>query len=211
MEFVAFPQRNDALISLNKNNVNVEASGSLGLYYDGKCHETFPNETMQVNEKLDWCSNIAPDKNTKPWISYNIKAKAMRLKGFSIRNGCCWYDCCCTTSGETYDYLCCCRLYSFSLLGSNDNKTWKVIHKVEKEKEFYECVFKTYDFPMTESFTFVRIVQDEPRPGCPLCMQLNQVELYGETVDSKFADQSFDGDDNDESVSIIGKIRSSNE
>ena len=61
----------------------------------------------------------------------------MRVKRYSVRNGCCRYSCCCTEDGKIVDYGCCCTLYSYSLQASNDNKTWKVLHRVEKDKSFY--------------------------------------------------------------------------
>ena len=52
---------------------------------------------------------------------------------------------------------------------------------------------------------FLRILLDEQLPGCKFCMQINQIEFYGDVIDSQFAG-SFESDDNDESVSIIGKV-----
>ena len=205
--FVAFPEQRDALLLPNLKNLKIDASGSLGLYYGGKCHQTFPNETVSQNKDLDWCSNIAENDNSKPWISYSIKNQKLRVRAFSIRNGCCVYDCCCLDDSRLID-LCCCRLYSFSLQGSNDNKTWKTIHKVEKQRDIFYCEYKTYDFPLTEGFTFIRLIQDERMPGCSFCMQVNQIELYGE-LSASFQDEM--NEDNDESVSIIGKLKKGNE
>ena len=160
--------------------------------------------------KMDWCSNIVEEKGEeKPWIMYSIKNKGMRLSGYSVRNGCCWHRCCCMDDGHLIDDFCCCRLYSYSLLGSNDNKTWTFIHKVEKDEKFYDCQFKTYEFEQTSSYTYIRFMLDEEYPGCPRCLQLNQLELYGETTDSYFS--ASEQDDNDESVSIIGKVRKTTE
>lgn len=211
MEFIAFPERKDALLLNPENKINdvvSESSGSYGLFFGGKCHQTYTNETYHVDEKMDWCSNIAKSKNERPWISYSIKNKAMKLTGYSIRNGCCWYECCCEDNEKVYDYLCCCRLYSFSLQGSNDNRTWKTIHKVEKDIKFYSCQFKSYDFPETESFKYIRLIQDEEYPECPACIQINQIELYGKTISSNYFDTQDDAD-GDESVSIIGKVKKS--
>ena len=147
----------------------------------------------------------------KPWIQFFLKNKAMRLKGYALRNGCCYYDyCCCDPeTGKYLDYYCCCQLYSFSLQGSNDNKTWKIIHRVEKDDTIRICQIKTYEFDMTEGFQFIRLVMDEEYPGCPKCMQLNQVELYGETIYSSYYSSYEDDLDNEESISIIGKIKKS--
>ena len=207
MNFVAFPKKDNSLLAnaiANKQEIIFNSSGSNGIYYDDACHQTYPNETVSFNYKLDWCSNIASVNEERPYISYSIKGKSMKLTSYSVRNGCCYYCCCCMDSHDEYNKYCCCRLYSFSLLGSNDEKNWKLIHKIEKDNKFYDCQFKTYEFPMTESFTFIKLMLDEPLLGCPYCLQINQIELYGELVDSAFAMQ--DNDENDEAVSIIGKV-----
>ena len=212
VKFIAFPDRKDSIISKNPKAVEdltVTASGAIGYYYNRECHITVPNSTLYEDKRYDWCSNIAPDKKHQPWISYSFKHSQMKLTGYSVRNGCCWYDCCCLETGEVVDYICCCRLYSFSLHGSNDNVSWKLIHKVEKELRFYECEYKHYDFPLTESFRYIKFVMDQQRPGCPRCMQINQMELYGITVDTQFS--SYEDDDNDESISIIGKVKKAQE
>ena len=204
VEFIAFPSRKDSILSqVDQKSVDLAVSGSIGYFYNGKCVQTYPNQTLNNDEKLDWCSNVAKSKDDKPWITYSLQNKAMRLTGYSVRSGCCYYTCCCLDESGLVDY-CCCELYSFSLQGSNDNKTWKVIHKVEKDDRFYICMFKTYEFPMTESFKYVRFVQESERPGCAFCMAINQIEFYGETVDSN-SREIIDSDD-DESVSIIGKV-----
>ena len=204
--FVAFPSRKDAILQdsiAQKKKINVYSSGSLGLHYHGNCHQTYPNETLSVNEKLDWCSNVAPSQKETPWISFNIENSFMKLTGYSIRNGCCYYLCCCVDDNTDLD-VCCCELYSYSLQGSNDNITWKTIHKIEKQKYFYYCLYKTYEFPITEPFKYIRFVQDENYPGCPFCMQINQIEFYGEVLKG---DYSYFGENEDEeAVSIIGKI-----
>lgn len=211
VSFVAFPESNDALIGTEKKNlVNIEASGSLGLFHGGKCHKTYGNETIVSDEYADWCSNIAADKKDpkqSPWIQYSIKGKQLKVKKYSVRNGCCHYDCCCTDDGNVVEYGCCCTLYSYSLLASNDNKTWTVLHKVEKDKTFNYCGTKTFELEKESSaFQYFRFVLDEEWPGCPKCMQINQIELYGESVASGFS--SFgDSSDEDESISIIGRVK----
>ena len=203
-----FPDKSDAILKNTPYKPKIDSIGSLGLFLgDSKCHQTFPNQTLIGEKKFDWCSVIPKDPQTKPWISYSYNNKAMKIHGFSVRNGCCFYYCCCEyESGQVYDYDCCCRLYSFSLQGSNDNITWKTIHSVEKENTFYRCEYKTYEFPTTQPFSILRLVLDEPRPGYQNCMQINQIEFYGELVDSFSSFSSFE-DDNEESVSIIGKIK----
>ena len=209
MEFIAFPERKDAILSLYQSrgeNINIEASGSIGIFFNSKCHLTHPNQTLSTKMEEEWCSNIGHANDEKPWLSFNIENKVMQLTAFSLRNGCCKYACCCLNDSQFFDGTCCCTLYSFSLQGSNDNTTWKVIHKVEKDKSIYPCKTMTFSFPKTESFKFVRLALDEGYPNCPKCLQINQVELYGKLLSS--SEIISDYDESDESVSIIGKVRS---
>ena len=212
VSFVAFPESSEALFSGTKKDVvSIEVSGSLGLYHDGKCHKTYGNETIVSNEYSDWCSNIAYDKkdpNQNPWIQYSLDRKQMKITKYSVRNGCCHYPCCCTEeNGRVVDYGCCCFLYSYSLRASNDNKTWTVLHKVEKDRTFDYCGTKTFELAeMSSPYRYFRFVLDEEWPNCPKCMQINQIEFYGETVSSQYASYS-DSSDDDESISIIGRIK----
>ena len=205
IQFIAIPERSDSLMNMASHPFEITASGSLGMFYDGKCNPTFPNQTLITDEKYDWCSNI-PDDGGSPWIAYHIPHHSMKLKGYAVRNGCCRYICCCdpTTQGWIDD-KCCCELFHFSLQGSNDNHTWKVIHQIHDDSSFFHiCEYRIYEFPLTESFKYVRFVLDEQRDGCERCMQINEFQLYGETIRS--LDYSFE-EDNEESVSIIGKVR----
>ena len=209
MEFIAFPSREDAIFKNADCQPIVTSSGNLGLHYRGKCNPTYPNETLQESEKYDWCSNLARDENDHPWISFSFPNKMMKLKGYSLRNGCCFYDCCCDPeTGRFIDDHCCCELYDFSLQASNDNHTWKVIHQVQRDQDRIRfCEFRTFEFPMTEAFQFFRIVQDKEEPGCLKCMQINQIEFYGETINSLPFFIGNEYEDNEESVSIIGKVK----
>jgi hypothetical protein len=209
MQYTAFQERSNSIFRKalsTKGTVYVESSGSIGLFYGGKCHQTYGNETIQDNENLEWCSSIAPTKDSKSWIQYSISNKAIKVAGYSLRNGCCKYICCCVDDQTDIDY-CCCDLYSFSLQGSNDNRTWKVLHRVEKDNKFYHCQYKTYELDkVSDSYRYIRLVQDQEYPGCPKCMQINQIEIYGETVNANnYISESTE--DDDESISIIGKIR----
>ena len=206
--YVAFPESKDALLSKSlKDSLNIETSGNLGLYYNGKCQKTFGNETIFANENSDWCSNIAKDKNDvsqNPFIQYSIKGKQMKVTKYSVRNGCCRYACCCEDGNDIFDYHCCCRLYSYSLTASNDNRTWVTLHKVEEDNTFYHCAIKTFDIKNAAPYVYYRFVLDKELPGCPKCMQLNQIEFYGETFAS---DMSYgENTDDDETISIIGRI-----
>ena len=208
VSFVAFPESNDAILSTTSRDlISIETSGSIGIFYDGKCHKTTGNETIESNEYFDWCSNIALDKedpSQNPFIQYSIKGKQMKIRKFSVRYGCCRHVCC-TEDGKYTSDVCCCLLYSYSLHGSNDNKTWKVIHKVVKDKSVGICGTKTIEFnSLTEPYTYLRLVQDEEWPNCIKCLQINQIEFYGETVN---AIVSGEESDDDESISIIGRVK----
>jgi hypothetical protein len=213
--FIAFPERKDAITSKHSKSgsVNVEASGSLGLYYSQKCHKTHPNETIVENKEFDWCSNVAdPKKGENPWIMYSLKGKTMKLTGYAIRNGCCYHSCCCDEGGKVVDYGCCCSLYSFSLYGSSNKETWKLLHRVEKETNFWGCKFMTFDIANSKgSFTYIKLVEDEQYPNCPFCMQINQVEFYGEALKSFSPERKEEDEESDESVSIIGKVKRNND
>ena len=213
LSFVSLPDRKDAILNSQQSvRINIESSGSLGIFLgDSKCHPTFPNQTLVGDKYKDWCSNIGKDATDKPWIQYSLPNKQMKITGYAVRNGCCYYDyCCCELeTGKIIDYYCCCRLYSFSLLGSNDNRTWTVLHKVEKDTTFRYCQLKTFEIQKTQAFRFLRFVLDEEKPGCQKCMQINQIEFYGEALTSPFSDfNSFEDDgENEESISIIGKVK----
>ena len=46
--FTALPNRSDGIISkyYKENIVNVASSGSIGQYYENKCQQTYPNQTI---------------------------------------------------------------------------------------------------------------------------------------------------------------------
>ena len=210
VSFVAFPSKEDAIFAKYNSSVVIQSSGSIGLYKNGKCVKTHPNETLIPSEDYEWCSNIAKDKtnvNDNPWIQYSLNGKQMKLTSYAVRNGCCRYACCCDEDGKIIDGYCCCYLYSYSLQASNDNKTWKVLHKVEKDNKFYACQTKTFELKQQSMpYSFFRFVLDEEWPGCVKCMQVNQIELYGDVIDSGNS-YYHDGNDDDESVSIIGRVK----
>ena len=213
IEYAAFPERNDGIISkyYKENIIEVFSSGSIGQFYKGKCHQTFPNQTiLEGDHPGDWCSNIVKDNINPPWITYSLKRKSMKISGYSIRAGCCYYGCCCTTD-DTFIDGCCCRLYSFSLHGSNDNKTWKLIHKVEKETNIRYCDVKEYTFNQPEQFRFIKLVQDAPYPGCTHCMAINKIELYGDVSGSGYFSEDAENEETDETVSIIGRVEKKHE
>ena len=213
LKLVAFPERKDAIFeTLYKNNEVISfSSGSIGFYKKGKCHLTSPNMTIgNDDDSFDWCSNIAKPENGEkmPWIAYRVKNKRIRASGYAIRSGCCRYECCCLSDSYYVNSYCCCALSSYSLQASDDNVTWRTIHKVENEVNFYTCTNRVFEFDKVEEFTFVRFTLDKPYKRCPNCFALNRFEVFGETIKSY---QSENEDENDESVSIIGKINKNND
>lgn len=206
LQIIPFKERSDNIFSQNEGLVEVDASGSIGQFYNGSCHMTDPNHMVDsTTRKTDWCSNIAKNKKDMPWLMTTIKDKTMKLTGYGIRSGCCYYGCCCEDDRDTY---CCCWIYSWALQGSNDNITWKNLHVVEKDNKFYSCINRVYDITINEFYKYIRLVQLEPWPGCEPCICLNKFELYGTTDDR--GSVTIDSD-NDDSVSIIGKFHDHNE
>ena len=206
LQIIPFEKTDENILKKYSSDVVVSASGSIGQWYNKKCNPTHPEHMVDdVTRKTDWCSNINKTKTDYPWLGVNLKSKSMKLTGYSIRSGCCYYDCCCYDDRRME---CCCWLYSWSLQGSHDNKTWKVIHKVEKDDKFYYCVNRSYKVETTEAYEYVRLIQDNPWPGCNYCICLNKLELYGDVTGASYA--YSDDIDSDETVSIIGKVKSGN-
>jgi hypothetical protein len=198
---VPFPERSDNLLKQHASDLSVFVSGSISQYYDGKCNPSNPDHVTDSTErKTDWCSNINKSKTDSPWFSMNVRGKSISLTGYSLRMGCCYYGTCCLNTGE---YIRCCLLYSWSLQGSHDNSTWIDIHKIEKDRDFYYCQNRIYEVK-SESFEYIRIIQNEAYPGCAFCICLNKLELYGSVSSS--SSQSPFNIDNDDSISIIGKL-----
>ena len=212
IQLVAFPERSDGILDKHAKDgeLSFAASGSLGFYYSGRCHKTYPNMTVGPDDqKADWCSNIGQGNANQPWISVHLNHKKMKVIGYAVRSGCCYYSCCCTDDDSIIDDGCCCGLYSFALQGSNDNTTWKTIHTVDQDNEIWACVNRSYQLNSPVEFEFFRLFLLKPRPYCANCMAINKFELYGE--ESQSFDSYENEDDNDESVSIIGKVIKDNE
>ena len=181
----------------NKNDVSVAASGSRACYFYSinKDVLTKPESVIDPNDKLDWCSNINESKNDHPWITTTFKDEKLSLSGYSIKSGCCDYS------------ICCCLIYSWSLLGSNDNKTWTKLHSVEKNKEFRDCTEKSFKVDKKGSFSMFKLIQDEPEPGCWYCMDISRIEFYGTMSNN---DYSNDDVSNEDEISIIGRVSKKN-
>ena len=205
---VQIARKNSNILASKNVNYKVSASGSIGQFVNGKCQITHPEHAFDQEERrTDWCSNINKTATDKPWISVSLDKKSAKLNGYSLRSGCCYYSCCCEVD-DHIKYECCCDLYSWSLQGSHDNKTWKIIHKVEKDDKFYGCVSRNYDIQSDEFFEHFRLMQEMSWPGCNYCIGINKIELYGVTNDAY--NTQIDADENEESVSIIGKVQNRN-
>ncbi|KAI5496351.1 galactose-binding domain-like family, partial [Trichomonas vaginalis G3] len=162
-----------------QNLIETYVSGSASQYINGSIQITKPEYTYdQVEKRYDWCSNIGKTQTDYPWIIYTIKNRIINLKGYYLKSGCCddGNTCCCYDDNE---YCCFCCMYSWSLQVSNDNKTWKTVHKVEKDEEMKICKEKTYHFSETYSAKYVRLIQDEACPQERPCMAINKLELLG--------------------------------
>ena len=153
---------------------------------------TKPENILDPQEKYEWCSNFNSSKNDKPWLSFELLKSSFTLKGYSIKSGCCYYS------------SCCCKIFSWSIQGSNDNKTWSTIHKQEKNEALNNCQVQTFSFSNNKSYKFIRIIQDEPQPRCWYCMDISRLEIYGDYNNDEYF--SIDETDSDEEVSIIGKV-----
>ena len=93
-------------------------------------------------------------------------------------------------------------IYSWSLLGSNDNKTWTKIHSVEKDTELKICEEKSFPVDTRKSFSMFKFIQDEPEPGCWYCINIKRIEFYGSMNEENSEEISIDDE-----VSIIGRIK----
>lgn len=190
----------------NKGMIEFYYSGSSSQYINGSVQKTKPEYAFdQMDKNYDWCSNCGKSKEDHPYIIFNIKNHKMRLNGYYLKSGCCTTDdgCCC----QEENYICCeCCLYSWSLQISNDNTTWKTVHKVEKDNEMRRCREKTFKFSETYTSKFVKLLHDESCNGDPPCFAINKIEFSGEVIpdDSSFDFDNVETDEDD--VSIIGHI-----
>lgn len=200
-------ESNSILRRAYKNKIlDFDVSGSSSQYINGSLQLTKPEYAFDgVDKKYDWCSSCLASYDEHPYIILSVKQNTMNIQGYYIRSGCCNNRYCCCYSTETYCCVCC--LYSWSFQISQDNLTWQTVHKGEKDLDLKQCKDKTFKFSTTYKAKYVRLIQDEPCPGDPPCIALNQIELIG-NIDG---DNNFDaGIENDEEdVSIIGHISKS--
>ena len=177
----------------NDSIAKIEASGSRYCWdFDLKDDVlTKPENAIDPNAKHEWCSNFNRSKSDKPWISFDFKEISFRISGYSLKAGCC---------GDTN---CCCKIYSWSMQGSNDNKTWASLHSVEKDDDFFKCKEKSFKISESGNYRFYRMIQDESQPNCWYCMDISRIELYGDLNTDQYNNIMIDSE---EEVSIIGKV-----
>ncbi|EAY16283.1 hypothetical protein TVAG_423360 [Trichomonas vaginalis G3] len=186
-----------------QNIIEYSASGSSSQNINGTIQKTKPEYAFnQIEKDYDWCSNCGHSRKEHPYLILHIKNRTMNLQGYYLKSGCSNKIECCCFEGVSYCAECC--LYSWSFQISNDNLTWKTIHKVEKDKEMRRGKEKTYKFSETYNAIYVRLIQDEACPGDPPCLALNKIELIGTYDGSEILPDFFDNEDDD--VSIIGHI-----
>ena len=178
----------------NEGDVSVVASGSSECFFHslGKDILTKPESVIDPEDKLEWCSNFNRSKTDYPWIAAIFKDRKFTMSGYSIKSGCC-----------ELASVCCCNIYSRSILGSNDNKTWSKLHTVEKDKTFRKCEEKTFKVNEKGSYSMFKLIQDEPLPGCWFCMSISKLEFYGSSNNDKGNEIP-----NEDEVSIIGRLKS---
>ena len=180
----------------NKNDVSVIASGSQRCYSFSieKTILTKPESVIDPDDKLEWCSNLNRSATDFPWLAAVFNNKKLSITGYSLKTGCCEF---------TYD-SCCCMPYSWSVLGSNNNKTWTKIHSIEKEANLKICQEKSYRVDKKGSFSMIKLIQDESEQGCLLCLSLSKLEFYGELEEKNEEEEETTSEDE---VSIIGRVK----
>lgn len=190
----------------NDKELVINASGSSSQGINNSIQPTKPEYSIYPwNKDYDWCSTIEKSYDNKPFIAYTLKKRKFKFNGYFIRTGCCYEDCCCIMDGYgCYD----CCLYSWNLQISDDNKTWKDVHRVEKDDTMRRCKEKSFKLDQEYAAKYVRIIQMQPCPGFPPCMAINRFELFGEAIPEDFDFVSYHDDDDD--VSIIGHISRNN-
>ena len=176
----------------NKNDVSVIASSSWECHSTSlaNVYQTKPESVFDPDDKFEWCSKFNQSKTDYPWIATIFKDKTLTLSGYSIRTGCC----------DTYTY--CCSLYSWSLLGSNDNKTWTKLHSMKKYEDFKNCKIRSFPVDKNGSFSMFKIVQEEPEPNCWYCMVISKIEFYGSFKESNNKETTYEDE-----ISIIGRLK----
>ncbi|EAY03372.1 hypothetical protein TVAG_489160 [Trichomonas vaginalis G3] len=184
--------------------VVLDVSGSSSQYINGSRQLTKPEYAIYPWDKnYDWCSNCYRSNDEHPYITFSLINKKFKIKGYFLRAGCCYQNgCCCEEIG--YCVMCC--LYSWSLQISDDNKTWKEIHRIDKDIEMRRCKEQTYNFDQEYTAKYVRLIQNEPCPEDPPCIALNKIEFLGDVTNFDINEEFVSYHDDDDDVSIIGHI-----
>ena len=145
----------------NEGDIIVTASGSSKQQINDTDQLTKPEYAIYPWEKkYDWCSQISHSYEDHPYIVFAMKSKKFKFNGYFVRCGCCYDGCCC--DDDYYHYCLDCCLYSWSLQISDDNKTWKTIHQVEKDDSMRICSEKEYHLDKEYISRYVRLIQDKP-------------------------------------------------
>ncbi|EAY21072.1 hypothetical protein TVAG_173300 [Trichomonas vaginalis G3] len=190
----------------SQNKIVISASGSSKQYINGSIQLTKPEYAIDpIDKSYDWCSNCGRSSTDFPWIIFSLEKAKIKLEKYYLRAGCCYDGCCC----EDLSYCVRCCLYSWALQISNDNKTWKDVHKVDKDESMEYCAEKTYQLSETYTAKYFSIIQTEACPGEPPCLCLNKVEFFGDIIaDDGIGeiDDFVSYHDDDDDVSIIGHI-----
>lgn len=190
----------------NDKIISIDVSGSSKQYINGSKQITKPEYAIYPWEKsYDWCSNCAHSYTEHPWITFSLDKRIFRINKYLLRVGCCYDGCCC--EDEFYSCVRCC-LYSWALQISDDKKTWKDIHRVDKDREMRFCKEKTYKLDDYYVGKYIRLIQTEPCPGDPPCIAINKIELFGNVLneDNSVDDEFVSFHDDNEDISIIGHI-----
>lgn len=185
-----------------QNIVQVAASGSSRQKVNGVFEMTKPEYPIEPSVKNhDWLSNLYYAFEGRPWISFSIKNARVKFDKLYIRAGCCYTIC----PAERFKYNIRGCLYTWSLQTSEDNKTWKTIHKVEKDKDFEYCNEKFYTLDRYYDARYVRIIQDDPYPGDMPGFALNKLEFFGDVIYDR-EDDIIDPSEDDEDITVIGHL-----
>ena len=191
---------NGVFKSLYEQNVaTFEASGSRYCWDKTLRKDIISKPEYCIDPKSDhqWCSNFDWKKQMFPYIQINFKNSRLALTGYSLQAGCCEYS-----DG------CCCTPFSWDVTGSNDNKTWTLIHRIEKNEILTNCANQSFQIPSkSKPFRTIRLQQTDVINGCPTCIDLVRFEVYGDFEGSDYSFQEYiDEIDSEDEVSIIGKI-----
>ena len=181
---------------------SIECSGSNQFWNRSLKRDILTNPNFAINPEennLEWCSNFNKTKTDYPWLMFNFGKQKFNVIGYSLKLGCCDY------------FSCCCLLYSWSLEGSNDNKTWTKIHQLEKQSDFDFGDVRSFKVDnLNKFYQYIRLKQDQPHPSCWYCIGLARMEIYGDLLTDEYSEMGDDINDNDE-VSIIGKVTKHND